>query len=133
MIETQTAAETTVLRGYQAFATADMETLSELFDPNIVWTHHNDDRFGGAKAGWPAVAQYFAESAELTAGNLEARVESTTASGELVAVAARMIGTRPDGRRFDDPQMHLFRLRSGRVVQVDQYVGDPAAVEAFWA
>ena len=44
-----------------------------------------------------------------------------------------MIGTRPDGRRFDDLQMHLFRLRDGRVVQVDQYVGDPAAVAAFWA
>jgi ketosteroid isomerase-like protein len=133
MIETQTAAEATVLRGYQAFATADMEALGELFHPDIVWTHHNDDRFGGPKAGWPAVAQYFAESAELTAGNLEARVESTTASGDLVAVAARMIGTRPDGRRFDDPQMHLFRLRDGRVVQVDQYVGDPKAVEEFWA
>jgi ketosteroid isomerase-like protein len=44
-----------------------------------------------------------------------------------------MIGARPDGRRFDDPQMHLFRLRDGRVVQVDQYVGDPGAVKAFWA
>ena len=105
----------------------------ELFHPDIVWTHHNDDRFGGPKAGWPAVAQYFGESAELTAGNLEARVETTVASGELVAVAARMIGTRPDGRRFDDPQMHLFRLRDGRVVQVDQYVGDAAAVKEFWA
>ena len=55
MIETLTAAEATVLRGYQAFATADMESLGELFHPDIIWTHHNDDRFGGPRpAGRPS-------------------------------------------------------------------------------
>ena len=40
--------------------------------------------------------------------------------------------TRPDGRSFDVPQILLFRVEDGHVRTVDQYVGDPAAVKAFW-
>ena len=42
-------------------------------------------------------------------------------------------GTRPDGRSFDDPQVALFAVEDGRVHSVEQYVGDPASVTAFWA
>ena len=40
---------------------------------------------------------------------------------------------RPDGRTFDDTQILLFSLADGRVRTVDQFVGDPDAVTAFWA
>jgi hypothetical protein len=45
----------------------------------------------------------------------------------------RVSAGRPDGRRFDDPQMLLFRMDGDQVRSVDQFVGDPAAVTAFWA
>ena len=45
----------------------------------------------------------------------------------------RVSGTRPDGRTFDDPQILLFTVDDGRVRTVDQFVGDPTAVTAFWA
>ena len=38
-----------------------------------------------------------------------------------------------DGRTFDDPQILLFAVEAGRVRGVDQYIGDPDAVTAFWA
>jgi uncharacterized protein len=133
VLETATPNEALVMSGYQAFATQDMQALAEAFHPDILWNHHNDDRFGGPKAGWPAVAAFFAESGELTRGTLRVEPRSTVAAGDLVAVGAHMSGSRPDGRRLDDPQIHLFRVRAGRVVQVDQYIGDPAAVAAFWA
>ena len=50
-----------------------------------------------------------------------------------VAVLVRVSATRPDGRSFDDPQILLFKLEGDRVQSVDQFVGDPAAVNAFWA
>ena len=133
MIETTTAAEATVLRGFEAFASRDMDTLGVVFHPEVVWIHHNDDRFKGAMAGWPAVAAFFGESGELTAGTLRVEPHTTMASGDLVTVLARVTATRPDGRRLDDQQVLLFRLQDGRTVQVDQYIGEPAAVEAFWA
>jgi ketosteroid isomerase-like protein len=50
-----------------------------------------------------------------------------------VAVQTRVSGTRPDGRAFDDQQVLLFSIEDGRVRSVDQYIGDPPAVTAFWA
>ena len=44
-----------------------------------------------------------------------------------------MTGTRPDGRRLDDGRCSCSGSSDGRAVPVDQYIGEPAAVEAFWA
>jgi hypothetical protein len=50
-----------------------------------------------------------------------------------VRMLVRVSGSRPDGRAFDTPQVTVFALDGGRVRSVDQFVGDPAAVAAFWA
>jgi ketosteroid isomerase-like protein len=49
------------------------------------------------------------------------------------SVLVRLSATRPDGRSMDGPQIVLFSLDGGRVRSIDQFVGDPAAVAAFWA
>jgi hypothetical protein len=50
-----------------------------------------------------------------------------------VAVLTQISATRPDQRTFDDTQILLFHLESDRVRTVDQFVGDPSGVTAFWA
>ena len=50
-----------------------------------------------------------------------------------VAVLTRVSGSRPDGRTFDDTQLILFTLDTGLIRSVDQFIGDPSAVTAFWA
>lgn len=45
----------------------------------------------------------------------------------------RVSATRPDGRPYSDPQVLLFKIEGELVRGVDQYVGDPTAVTAFWA
>ena len=42
-------------------------------------------------------------------------------------------GTRPDGRTFDDTQLLFFTVEDGFARSVDQFIGDPPAVTAFWA
>ena len=122
-----------VRSGYAAFGRGDMAGVAELFAPDAVWTHRNGGRFAGPKRGFDTIAAFFGESVELSAGTL--RVEPTGLLGDAddVAVLIHMRGTRPDGRALDDRQVHLFHLRGGKTVSVDQYVGDPGAVEAFWA
>ena len=63
------------------------------------------------------------------------RVEprAASASGDTVAVLAHMTGTRPDGRAPGRRAGACCSMRDGVAVAVDQYIGDPAAVEAFWA
>jgi len=105
-----------------------------MFHPDATWNHRNDDRLGGVKDGVDAIVGFLGESMELTAGTLRPVPEIFMPDGEgHVAVLTRISGTRPDGRRFDDTQILLFTLEQGRVRTVDQFVGDPTAVTAFWA
>ncbi|HTS98800.1 MAG TPA: nuclear transport factor 2 family protein [Streptosporangiaceae bacterium] len=119
---------------FGAFATGDLAALSDLLDADATWHHHNDDRFGGIHRGADAIVAYLTESALLTAGTLRAEPQSVMADDDgHVAVHVRLSASRPDGRTMDGPQIVLATVTSGRVGAIDQFVGDPAAVAAFWA
>ena len=119
---------------FAAFANRDLAAISDLFHDDATWHHRNDDRLGGLHHGSDGVVAFMTEAAQLTGGTLRPVPQSLMTDGEgHVAVLVQVSGTRPDGRSFDDPQIALFTLDGGRVRTVDQFVGDPAAVTAFWA
>jgi ketosteroid isomerase-like protein len=132
---TTTAADVDVVRGvFGAFATGDLAALSDLLQADATWNHHNDDRLGGIHAGPDAIIAYLTESALLTGGTLRAEPQSVMTDGEgHVAVLVRLAASRPDGRTVDGPQVLLVTVEDGRVRAIEQFVGDPAAVAAFWA
>jgi ketosteroid isomerase-like protein len=134
-MSTHTASDADVVRaGFSAFAAGDMAAFAEMFHADATWNHRNDDRFEGVHSGREAIVAFIAESGRLTAGTLRAAPEAVMVDGDgRVAVLVRMTGSRPDGRAFDNPQIMLFQVEGGHVRHADQYVGDPAAVRAFWA
>jgi len=124
----------TVRAVFQAFADADAAALDGLLHAGATWNHRNSDRLGGVHHGTGAIMAYLAESAQLTDGTLRAVPQSYMADGGgRVGVLVRLGATRPDGRSMDGPQIVLFTLDGGRVRSIGQFVGDPAAVAAFWA
>lgn len=119
---------------FGAFASGDLAALTDLFHADATWHHHNDDRLGGIHRGADAIIAYLTESALLTAGTLRAEPESVMADGHgHVAVLVQLSASRPDGRTMSGPQAVLATVEGGRVRAIDQFVGDPAAVAAFWA
>jgi ketosteroid isomerase-like protein len=119
---------------FGAFASGDLAALSDLLHPGATWHHHNNDRLGGIHRGAEAVIAYLTESALLTAGTLHAEPQSVMADGDgHVAVLVRLSASRPDGRSMDGPQVLLVTVEDSRVRAIEQFVGDPAAVAAFWA
>jgi uncharacterized protein len=119
---------------FGAFASGDLAALSDLLHSDATWHHHNDDRLGGIHRGPEAIIAYLTESALLTAGTLDAEPQSVMADGQgHVAVLVRLRAGRPDGRTMDGPQVVLVTVQGGRVRAIEQFVGDPAAVAAFWA
>lgn len=120
--------------GFRAVAAGDMAGFAAAFHPDATWNHRNDDRLGGIKHGVDAIVTFLVESVELTTGTLQPVPEAFLPDGQgQVAVVTRITGTRPDGRTFDDLQVLLFRIDGGRIRSVDQFIGDPTAVTAFWA
>jgi len=125
--------EAVVRAGFDAFARGDGAAFAAMFYADATWNHRNDDRLGGVHDGRDRIMAFLAESAQLTAGTLRAVPERLMADGDgSVAVVTRVSGGRPDGRRFDDRQILLFKVEEEHVRTVDQYVGDPTAVTAFW-
>jgi ketosteroid isomerase-like protein len=123
-----------VQAGFEAFGRGDLTAFVDMFLPDATWNHRNDDRLGGVHQGSDGIVAFIVESGQLTAGTLRAVPEGIMGDGAgHVAVPTRVSGTRPDGRTFDDSQVLLFVLEGDRVRSVDQFVGDPAAVTAFWA
>lgn len=123
-----------VRAGFDAVARGDLAAFSDLFHPDATWNHRNDDRLGGLHRGSDGIVAFLTESMHLSAGTLRPVPEIIMADGEgRVVVLTRVSGSRPDGRSFDDPQVLLFVLDGDRVRTVDQFVGDPPAVTAFWA
>ena len=130
-----TITDTAVVRSlFGAFASGDLAALSDLLHASATWHHHNDDRHGGIHRGAEAVVAYLTESALVTAGTLRAEPQSVLADGQgRVAVPLRFSASRPDGRTIDVPQVVLVTVDGGRIRAIEQFVGDPAAVAAFWA
>ena len=123
-----------VRAGFDAFGRGDLAAFAELFEPDATWNHRNPDRLGGIHAGIDAIIAFLVESGRSTAGTLRAVPTAMMADGDgHVCVLTRVSATRPDGRAFDDAQVLVFHVEGERVRGVDQYVGDPPAVTAFWA
>jgi hypothetical protein len=119
---------------FAASARGDLAALTDLLHADATWHHHNDDRLGGIYRGADSVIAYLTESALLTAGTLHAEPQQVMADGQgHVAVRVRLSASRPDGRTVDGPQVVLATVDGGRVRAIEQFVGDPAAVAAFWA
>jgi ketosteroid isomerase-like protein len=124
----------TVAAGFAAVADRDLAAFGDLFHTDATWNHRNPDRLGGIHRGSDGIVAFLAESIELTGGTLRPVAETVMADGQGHVVALMGItGTRPDGRTFDDRQVLVFTLDGDRVRAVDQYIGDPPAVTAFWA
>lgn len=123
-----------VSRGFQAVAAGDMAAFAAGFHPDAIWNHRNDDRLGGIKDGVDAILGFLGESVALTEGTLRPIPVNFMPDGAgSVCVLTNISATRPDGRSFDDTQILLFKLEDGLVRSVDQFVGDPTKVTAFWA
>jgi ketosteroid isomerase-like protein len=133
----QTVAHTDVAvvrSGLGALAKGDLAGFSDMFHADATWNHRNDDRLGGLHHGSDGIIAFVTESMQLTAGTLRPAPQSFMADGEgRVVVLVQVSGTRPDGRSFDNPQVLVCTLDGDRVRSVDQFVGDPGAVAAFWA
>jgi ketosteroid isomerase-like protein len=123
-----------VRAGFEAFARGDLAAFAEGYAPDATWNHRNPDRLGGVHRGIDAILEFLQESGRSTAGTLRALPTAMMADGEgRVCVLTRVSAARPDGRTFDDAQVLVFQIDGKLVRSVDQYIGDPPTVTAFWA
>jgi uncharacterized protein len=122
-----------VRRGYHAFNTADMKTLTELFDENASWHTPGRGSIAGDRVGREAVFAQFARYGEETGGTFKAELRHVLAddNGRVVGIHHNS-GVR-NGKRLDVDCGIAFEFKDGRVTDGREHFYDLHAWEAFWS
>jgi ketosteroid isomerase-like protein len=114
----------TVRKGFDAFATGDMDTLREVFDPSIEWHLPGRSTLSGDYRGVDSVLGFFGTLFQLSGGTFKAElIECGELTSDLVACLIHRSGAMPSGV-VDQRTMLLFKLRDGRAVDVTEFAHD---------
>jgi ketosteroid isomerase-like protein len=119
-------------RGYAAYASGDLETISQLFADDVVWHVSGRSPLSGDYTGREQVFGFFGTLQELSGGTSRVEVHDLLADDEHGVAIVTQSGTR-NGRSYEGKVTHVLHLRDGKVTEfwdayVDQYTADE-----FWA
>jgi uncharacterized protein len=119
-------------RAYDAFNSADMDTLIEIFDESIVWHLPGRSSFADDYQGRDATLAYFGQLGELTGGTFRAELQQLLGAGDRVVGIQRSTAER-DGKHLDVDNCIVFQLKDGRVIDGREHFEDLYAWDEFWS
>lgn len=117
-------------RGYEAFTSGDMETMSELFADDIEWHQPGDNPMAGEFKGQQEVFGNFAKIPQLTtAFNME--VHDVLASDDHAVALVKVHAERED-KSADLDAVHVYHVEDGEVTEAWIIQTDQAESDEFW-
>jgi ketosteroid isomerase-like protein len=123
--------EELVRRGYDAFGRGDMETLREVFHPDLVWHSPGHNQLAGDHRGVEAVLGFFGRTMELTGGTFRVEVHDVVASDKHV-VGLNSVAAQRDGKTLNGRNALVFHVRDGRATEIWQFWEDQYAADEFF-
>lgn len=122
-----------IRRGYKAFNSADMKTLTELFDEKASWHTPGHSSISGDFKGRNAVFTQFGRYGNETNGTFKAILQDVFINEDGHAIGFhRNIGER-NGKKLDVLCCIHFNIRDGKVIYGREYFFDLYAWDAFWS
>lgn len=120
-------------RGYEAFNSADMNTLTEVFDDGMVWHLPGRSRFADDYQGRDATLAYFAQLGQETGGTFRAELQHLLADDEDRVIGIQRSTGERNGKHLDVANCIVFQLKNGRVTDGREHFHDLYAWDEFWA
>jgi ketosteroid isomerase-like protein len=122
-----------IRRGYHAFNTADMKTLTELFDENASWHTPGRSFLAGDRKGREAVFAYFGRLGQETGGTFKAKLLHVLADDDRRVVGIHQNTAERGGKRLDIGCCIVFEFKNGRVIDGREHIYDLYALDEFWS
>ena len=122
-----------VRRGYEAFNSADMETLTELFDENASWHTPGQSSIGGDFIGREAAFGQFGRFGGDTGGTFKAELKYVVADDDGHVVGVHRNTAEKDGKKLDVDCALVFEIKDGKVVDGREHFFDLHAWDEFWS
>lgn len=123
--------EDTVRRGYKAFGEGDMETLREIYTPDVVQSQPGSNQTSGEHSGVDNVLGLSGQLFELSDGTFAVDLKSVQSEGAKVLAVHHAKAAR-DGKTLDVEETIEFTFRGDKVSRLDLRAADQAAADAFW-
>jgi uncharacterized protein len=122
-----------VRRGYQAFNTADVKTLTEMLDATSAWHTPGRTSIAGDRMGPDAILAQFGRYGQETGGTFKAELRTVTTDDEGRAIALHHNSGVRNGKRLDVDCCIVFQVKDGKMMDGREYFFDLHAWDAFWS
>jgi ketosteroid isomerase-like protein len=124
--------EELVRRGFDAFATGDIDTLRQLFDQDAIWHVPGRSPLSGDHRGLDAILGFLARTMELTGGTFRADVHDVVANDEH-AVALYVTRGEREGRTLESRDVLVSHIRNGKLAEAWLLSADLYTVDEFFS
>jgi ketosteroid isomerase-like protein len=122
-----------VRRGYEAFNTADIPALTELFDEDASWHTPGRSSIAGDAVGRDAVFARFGRYGSETNGTFKAALQDVVASEGGRVIGLHHNSGERNGKQLDVDCCIVFEVRDGRLIDGAEYFYDLHAWDEFWS
>jgi len=120
-------------RGYEAFNSGDMDTLTEVFDESLVWHLPGRSSMANDYQGRDATLAYFGQLAQETGGTFRAELERLLPDDDDRVVGIQRSTAERNGKHLDVGNCIVFQLKDGRVIDGREHFHDLYAWDEFWS
>jgi ketosteroid isomerase-like protein len=122
-----------VLHGYALFQAGDIDGLLQLFADDIDWLGMPTEYvpFSGDYHGKQEVAQFFADMMHAQEAEHFAPQQAIAEADLVMVTGQARWKVRATGRSYDEPWVHIFTVRNGKVLQFRQFYDTAACRDAF--
>ena len=121
-----------IRKGYQDFAKGDIPAVFAVFDPAITWHVPDHSPLSGDFTGHEEIGGFLRRTLELSGGAFSIDVHHVLADGDLVVVLTT-VNARRNGESASFPEVHVWRLKNGKVTAFREYQGDEQREDRFWS
>jgi uncharacterized protein len=122
-----------VRRGYEAFNSGDVDTLTEIFNENAVWHTPGRSSLAGDHQGREAIFAYFGRLGQDTGGTFRAALQHLLADDGGRVVGIHQNSAERDGKRLAVDAVIVFQLEDGRLIEGREHFFDLDAWDEFWS
>jgi ketosteroid isomerase-like protein len=120
-------------RAYDAFNSADIDTLTELFDESAVWHLPGRSSMADDYQGREATLAYFGQLGQETGGTFRAQLERLVGDDDDRVVGIQRSTADRNGKHLDVADCIVFQLKDGRVTDGREHFEDLYAWDEFWS
>jgi uncharacterized protein len=123
-----------VRRAYEAMATGDISWMQANSSPDIVFTQLGRNPIAGRFEGQEKMFGHFGEFVGITGGDFKFTIGDVLVNDERAVVLMHLSAGRPDGRRLDLDEVHVFDFGAdGKVAALKAIPEDAYALDEFFS